>query len=79
MDAFSSCTGLTELFIPDNVTSIELAPGSNISTGPFYGCTNIQTISVGGVNKITQSMLETNSHVLREITIRGSVKTIGEN
>ena len=74
-DAFQNCSSLTELYIPDGVKTITVFA----SLGPFYGCTGLKKISIGGLATIGNGMFHTGSQVLEELEIRGTVKHIGEN
>lgn len=86
--AFQNCVSLESLYIPDTVKEIRIErkntffPSSGTSTGqivygPFEGCTGLRTISVGGVENLYFGGFRTGSTVLEELTIRGTVKTIG--
>ena len=74
--AFQSCTALEDLYIPDSVKTLAL---DNQYCGPFYQCTSLKTISVGGVETLESGMLKTGSQKLESLTVRGTVKTVGAN
>ena len=77
--AFSGCTGLTSITIPDSVTSI--------GDGAFFGCTGLTSITVSTGNTVYHStdncVIETESKTLilgcksSIIPSDGSVKSIG--
>ena len=78
-EAFSNCTGLTEITIPDSVTSIE--------SGTFSGCTSLTEITLpDSVTDIEGQYYDGYSYYgafsrctsLTEITIPDSVTSIGE-
>ena len=70
-EAFSGCTGLTEISIPNSVTSI--------GNYAFYGCTGLTEIA------IPSSVTEIGSYIfnhctgLTEVTIPNSVTSIGSS
>ena len=78
--AFSGCSGLTSITIPENVTSI--------GEHAFLGCSGLQQISVGSNNPIYDSrggcnaIIETSSNTLivvcKSTVIPNSVTSIGE-
>ena len=74
---FHDCSSLEEIFIPDSVSDIEVDAKEVDDRGPFYGCTGLKEISVGGVKELESGMLRTGSQVLEKLTIRGTVQTIG--
>ena len=74
--AFNGCTALEKLIIPDSCTT--LGVDTAYYRGPFYNCTGLKEISVGGVSILKTGMLKTGSTVLEKLVIRGSVKTIDE-
>jgi len=71
--AFGNCTGLESIYLPDSLETL----GTSSSSGPFTGCTNLKTMSVGGIDTITNMMLKINSPVLEKLTIRGTVGSVG--
>lgn len=83
--AFYDCTGLTELYLPDTLKTINIGVYSikyslmnsyEQKEYPFYGCTNIKQISVGGLDSISLKMLPLYP-TLEEVTIRSTVKAVG--
>ena len=72
--AFRDCSALESLYIPDSVEEIKV---TSIYEGPFFNCTGLKEISVGGVETVTSGMFRTGSQQLEKLTIRGTVKTIG--
>ncbi len=74
--AFNGCTALEKLIIPDSCTT--LGVDTAYYRGPFYNCTGLKEISVGGVSTLKTGMLKTGSTALEKLEIRGSVKTIDE-
>ncbi len=92
--AFSNCTNLTSITIPDSVTSIGDHAFSNctnltsiaipdgvtsIGRRTFYGCTNLTSITIPhGVTSIGMSTFHLCSS-LTSITIPNSVTSIGES
>ena len=82
--AFWNCVGLEELYIPDSVKNIAVLShyyGEYTGTayeGPFWGCTGLKEINIGGPEIITRGMFKTGSHNIEKLTIRGTVKEIGD-
>ena len=73
--AFSQCTALEEIYIPDSVKELEVMSPDR---GPFYSCYGLKRISIGGIDTITNGMIATGSQI-ESLTIRGSVRNIGAN
>ena len=71
--AFANCTSLESIYVPDSVKTL----GTVDYSGPFYGCTALKELSVGGVETLTNGMLKLGSRALEKLTIRGTVKAIG--
>ena len=71
--SFLGCSSLETLYIPDSVQTIAV---TSEYQGPFYNCTGLKEISIGGVETITSGMFRTGSLKLEKMTIRGTVKTI---
>ena len=68
--AFSGCTGLTSVTIPDSVTSFGYA---------FYGCTGLVSVTIeDGVTSISVSAFR-DCTGLTSVTIPDSVTSIGKN
>lgn len=68
--AFTSCTGLTSLIIPDNITSID--------SNAFKGCNNLHTISFGNGLKEIGYAAYSSCPTLSTIDIPNSVMTIDD-
>ena len=69
--AFSSCTGLTSVTIPDSVTSI--------SAGAFYDCTGLTSIKIPNSVTSIDSFVFYGCTGLKSITIPDSVTSIGDS
>ena len=69
--AFSNCSGLTSVVIPENLISIE--------DYAFYGCSGMTSIMIG--NNLTNigSYAFSDCSALESVTIPASVKRIGDN
>ena len=69
-DAFSNCTNITNITIPNNVTSI--------GGSAFHSCTSLTNVTIGnGVTTIGEAAFN-NCTGLTSITIPNSVTTIGD-
>ena len=88
--AFYRCYGLRTVLIPESVTNIgetafmSCGNVTNVTilgdyVCPFFGCTNIETVTLGGkMTKIGDYMFS-GCTVLRDITIPDSVTNIGKS
>ena len=69
--AFSGCTRLQNIFIPNSVTSI--------GTSAFYGCTSLQNVNIpNSISSINDSVFS-GCIALQSITIPNSITSIGIN
>ena len=71
VSAFSGCTSLTSITIPNSVTSI----GNNA----FYDCSSLTSVTLGGKIESIGRRAFSGCAALNEITLPASVKSIGEN
>lgn len=69
-NCFTNCTGLKDIYVPDNIKTWRVQSGGSYGT-PFSGCTGAETLSIGGVEAVFGAMLRTDSKKMRKITIRG--------
>ena len=69
---------IEELYLPDSLRSLARATSINYQA-PFYGNKNMKRISIGGLEEIQPGMFNTNSTVLEEVEIRGTVGKIGDH
>ena len=74
--AFANCTSLERIYVPDSVKTLGVTSSAN---GPFYGCTAVKELSIGGVETLKNGMLKLGSKALEKLTIRGTVKNIGDS
>lgn len=76
--AFGNCTALEEIYVPDSIRTFgDSTTISAANASPFCGCTGLRRFSIGGLETISGLVLYTGSAKLEELTIRGSVKSIG--
>ena len=68
-DTFHGCSSLTEIVIPDNVTSI----GSQA----FYNCVSLRSLKLSKSLKTIDSYAFSNCNLLTSLTIPDSVTSIG--
>ena len=68
--AFSGCTALTNLIIPDSLTTIH--------DGVFYGCGNLTSVTIGNSVETIGDYAFYNCDSLTNLTIGDSVETIGD-
>ncbi|MBR2476335.1 MAG: leucine-rich repeat domain-containing protein, partial [Bacteroidaceae bacterium] len=71
MSAFSNCSGLTSITIPNSVTSI--------GEEAFYGCTGLTSITIGDSVTSIEDDAFRNCSGLTSITIPNSVTSIGNS
>ncbi|MBQ8413890.1 MAG: leucine-rich repeat domain-containing protein [Clostridia bacterium] len=71
LGAFSSCTSLTDVVIPDTVQSI--------GSGAFYHCTSLKSIVIPDCITTIESDTFAECYLLSELIIPGSVTKIGNN
>ncbi len=88
-NAFCGCTGLTELYYPDTLQELETVPNYlsyysgvhdeslSFESYPFYNCTNVTSVSFGGITKLEPGMIPIYQNDVA-IEIRGGVKEISE-
>lgn len=70
-DAFRGCSGITNMIVPDNVTTI--------GSGAFQACTSMAAVSLGIKNLSIQAYTFTSCTKLSDIEIPQSVMSIGMN
>ena len=94
MFAFSECSGLTSVTIPESVTSIGdyafywcsgltsvTIPGSvsSIGNSAFYQCSNLTSVTIGNSVSLIGVAAFYNCSSLTSVTIPGSVSSIGKS
>ena len=75
--AFGKCTGLTSIEIPKTLTTVKTVYYSYNDQGPFYGCSNLENVTLEeGIEVIPYYLLAESG--IKVIHLPDSVKEIGE-